>query len=129
MELLTRLPIFDFNFKDLIDPSCIQKHQFPVFVFKNLNFLNLSLNNAQSNVINKALYVCDILIDYSWEMLNTNIWIFVEEKWRLLYAFATLNKIIFLSMQFSGTVSQTDHLIDQLKQKIIKLADLGLKQI
>lgn len=128
MESFNRLPIFDFNLKeDLIDLSRIQKHQFPDFVFKNLNFLNLNLNNAQSNlnVINKALYVCDILIDYSWEMLNTNIWIFVEEKWRLLYAYTTLFKIIFLDRQFVGTGSQTDQFIDQLKQKIIKLADLG----
>nr|QDF21456.1 lysine-specific demethylase 8 [Brachionus koreanus] len=129
MESLTRLPILNFNLKeDLIDLSRIQKHQFPDFVFKNLNFLNLCLNNAQSNlnVINKALYVCDILIDYSWEMLNTNIWIFVEEKWRLLYAFTTLFKIIFLDMQFAGTGSHTDQLIDQHKQNIVKLADLGL---
>lgn len=129
MEPSTRLPIFNLNFKeDLIDLSRIQKHQFPCFVFKNLNFLNLCFNNAQSNlnVINKALYVCDILIDYSWEMLNTNIWIFVEEKWRLLYAFTTLYKIIFLGRQFPEIGFQTDQFIDHLREKIIKLADLGI---
>lgn len=65
--------------------------------------------------------MCDVLIDYSWEFLNTNLWYFVDDMWRLVYAYATLYKIILLKL------NQTDQ-DDEFERKIIKLCDLGENQ-
>ena len=48
-------------------------------------------------------------------MLNTNIWIFVDDVWRLIYGYAILYKTIILSRDLNYS-----------KDELIKLCDLGL---
>lgn len=64
--------------------------------------------------------MCEVLVDYSWEFLNTNIWVFVEDKWRWLYAYATLYKIILLKLD------PYESMKEDFEEKIVKLCDLGL---
>lgn len=114
------------------------QNQFPTFVIENLNLLKVNLNNSRNNskttFFKNMLFACDVLIDYSWEMLNTNIWIFVDEIWRLLYGYSVLYKIILLKKQFSSSQNfahsgSNDNDNDELKlnENIVKLCDLGYK--
>ncbi len=66
------------------------------------------------------LFLCDVLVDMSWEMLNTNLWVFVGDQWRLVYGYATLYKIILINT--SRKTTRADYSGDDL----IKLCDLGL---
>jgi hypothetical protein len=103
--------------KDEIDyEKRIDKSKFPQFVIDYLKEIhsNIVLND-QINCLKETIFMCEVLIDYSWEMLNTNIWVFVDDCWRLLYAHATLYKIICLK------IDQSD--IDG--DKLVKLCDLG----
>ena len=91
-------------------------HNYPDFILKYLKDIKRSLASdeneysIQDNIISKA----DVLIDYSWEKLNTNLWVFVDEKWRYLYAYSTLYKVLCLS------------LIKKDDNELIRLCDLGL---
>lgn len=119
---------YDLN-EDSINLKRILKHQLPCFVSKNLNYLKISLNKNELNLNdnNKAIFICDVLIDYTWEMLNTNIWVFVDDVWRLLYAYSTLFKAIFLKKKFGliANSCKTNEERDKFNQDIIKLCDLG----
>lgn len=95
----------------------------PEFVKKNFNDLETNLNCTE-----KSLFICDVLIDYAWEMLNTNIWVFVDELWRYVYAYATLYKICFLIKQEKEKKTNSSVLPsnkDEFREQIIKLCDLG----
>ena len=70
---------------------------------------------ADNPSVDKILNISEILIDYSWEKLNTNLWLFVDNKWRYLYAYSTLYKILGLSLLGETTEDQ-----------LIKLCDMGL---
>lgn len=107
--------LVDFN-SDFVD--C----ELPEFVRSHLEFLKSNLRKSQGEGVGEnfesMLFVCDILIDYSWEFLNTNVWVFVNDVWRLVYAYATLYKTIILKL--NQTLDD-----DDFEQKIVKLCDLG----
>ena len=65
----------------------------------------------------KLLQVIEALIDYSWEKLNTNFWICVEDKWRYLYGYCTLYKVLLLSRSDDKNERTTE---------LIQLCDMGL---
>ena len=92
------------DFTQQIDPK--NPYKLPSFVFTYLNSIKSNLNSDN-------LFLCDVLIDYSWEMLNTNLWCFVDKIWRLIYGYSMLYKVI---------ISKTENKTDSL----IKLCDLGL---
>lgn len=92
------------DFTQQIDPK--NPYNLPSFVFTYLNSIKSNLNSDN-------LFLCDVLIDYSWEMLNTNLWCFVDKIWRLIYGYSMLYKVI---------ISKTENKTDSL----IKLCDLGL---
>lgn len=71
-----------------------------------------------------SLFQCQTLIDYSWEFLNTNIWTFVENKWRYVYAYATLYKAIFLKYHLNPADEDASS-----GDKIVKLCDMGIASI
>lgn len=64
--------------------------------------------------------LCEALIDFSWEMLNTNLWVFVDEHWRYVYAYATLYKILLIQM--NPRIRSNSCVSDE----ITKLCDMGL---
>jgi lysine-specific demethylase 8 len=65
-----------------------------------------------------------VIIEYSWEFLNTNIWSFVEDKWRFIYGYGTMYKIIFT--HHSNRLNGDSEAVDSLNTELIKLCDLGL---
>ena len=79
------------------------------FVFEYLSDIKRGLLNNDQDIEEKA----DVLIDYAWEKLNTNLWVFVDKKWRYLYAYSTLYKILCSRNKLESS-------------EIIKLCDLGL---
>jgi hypothetical protein len=102
------------------------------FIWDYLEELNNTLINRHSLKEDDAtlnfehlLFICDILVDYSWEKLNTNIWIFVDDMWRLLYGFSTLIKIIVLKLRYDADDTENNQ-TEQFKEEMIKLCDLGL---
>lgn len=100
--------MFDLS-TDLIDyTKQISKNEseLPEFIF---NYLD----EIRSNLSRNSLFMCEVLIDYSWEMLNTNLWCFVDNIWRYIYGYAMLYKIIILED-------------DEQPDALIKLCDLGL---
>jgi hypothetical protein len=88
-------------------------YDIPSFVYiyleeiKNQIILKIIDNNS-----NNLLFMCEILINYSWDMLNTNLWCFVESMWRHVYGYAMLYKILILDYKY-------EH------ESLIKLCDLG----
>ncbi|KAG5195161.1 hypothetical protein JEQ12_012450 [Ovis aries] len=44
----------------------------------------------------KCLQTCEVLLDYSWEKLNTGPWQHVDKDWRRVYAFGCLLKAVCL---------------------------------
>ena len=114
--------MLDFESDELFDHSTYleaYRQQLPTFVFEYLESIQSGLvsidQQNQASVIRELLFQCEVLIDYSYEMLNANLWIFVENHWRLLYACAMLYKII--SLRLCGD--------KHMESKIIKLCDLG----
>lgn len=103
------------DFTVQIDPA--NKLRLPAFIFNYLNELKTTLNSPSVRAanLNEMLFMCETLIDYSWEMLNTNLWCFVDNIWRLIYSYSMLYKILF-----------TDLKSNDEKETLIKLCDLGL---
>ena len=94
----------------------------PGFVFVYFEQIKKSLNSETDiENSNHVLKLCETLIDFSWEMLNTNLWVFVDEYWRFVYAYATLYKILII--QRYSNVSSNAYI---LEEEITKLCDLGL---
>jgi hypothetical protein len=117
-----------FNFEpDLVDYSkkmdLIKLKELPSFVYEYLQTLKTNLTNKTQN-LNEYLFLADVLIDYSHEMLNTNLWVFVDEIWRYIYGFATLYKIIYTSLE--AALANSVNKNNDLEESIIKLCDLGL---
>jgi lysine-specific demethylase 8 len=109
---------FDLDEADLDFRQKLVKIDFPNFVFDYLDeILNKLLNSSDTIELENLDFMCHVLIDYSWEFLNTNIWVFVDDKWRLLYAYSTLYKILCIKKRDSKDLN---------KDKIVKLCDLGL---
>jgi hypothetical protein len=109
---------------DLVDyDSALSPYKsvLPTFVFEHFEFLKANLFRTSNENYEKLLFTCDVLIDYSWEMLNTNLWVFVDDYWRLIYAFAIFYKIIYKSKQASNRAVS-----DASTKELIKLCDLGL---
>ena len=102
---------FDFETRMRTNESYYSKFVFDYFfeVQKSL------VNPDNESDWTRKIFMCDVLIDYAWEMLNTNIWVFVHDCWRLLYAFATLYKILCIKLKNDTTESD----------EIVKLCDLG----
>lgn len=110
MKLPFNLTEEDLNYESRIDK------QAPRFVYVYLSSIRSHLIGLTQDLDwNKCISQSEILIDYSWEMLNTNIWVFVDERWRLLYAYSTLFKILCLKMQ--------EERVDD--DSLVKLCDLG----
>jgi hypothetical protein len=105
---------FDLTPEDLDYTSRIHASQFPHFVAEYLRDIRESA--LSTNVSSESIFMCQVLVDYAWEALNTNIWVFVEDKWRLLYAFATLYKILCMR----GVNADMDG------DRIVELCDLGM---
>ncbi len=92
------------------------RKQLPNFVFEYLESIKSGLDSVDRQTqMKELLFQCEVLIDYSYEMLNANLWIFVEDHWRLLYACAMIYKIIILQLRGDK----------QIESKIIKLCYLG----
>ena len=85
----------------------------PFFVKNYFEIIKKEFENNEKK--SELLILVEILIDFSWEMLNTNIWIFVDDVWRLIYGYAILYKTIILSRDLNYS-----------KDELIKLCDLGL---
>jgi len=121
----SKLPDLPFDLgNDMVDYDSTlssYKSALPTFVLEYFEFLKDNIfNMTNENNFDKLLFTCDVLIDYAWEMLNTNMWVFVDDYWRLIYAYAMLYKIIYKSKQASRVVS------DESNKELIKLCDLGL---
>ena len=104
---------YNLEFKTQIDyeidiSQSMDANMHPEFVFDYLSEIKRGLLNDE-DILDKV----NVLIDYAWEKLNTNLWVFVDKKWRYLYAYSTLYKILCSRNQL-----ETD--------EIIKLCDLGL---
>ena len=106
---------FSFEENDvLIKISQLEKDKsIPFFVKNYFEIIKKEFENNQKK--SELLILIEILIDFSWEMLNTNIWIFVDDVWRLIYGYAILYKTIILSRDLNYS-----------KDELIKLCDLGL---
>jgi lysine-specific demethylase 8 len=88
-----------------------QTQNYPDFV---LNYLKSIKSNILRSLFNEN--EVEILIDYSWEKLNTNLWVFVDKKWRYLYGYSILYKILGFSL-LKEVINVNE---------IIKLCDMGL---
>lgn len=106
---------FSFEENDvLIKISQLEKDKsIPFFVKNYFEIIKKEFENNEKK--SELLILIEILIDFSWEMLNTNIWIFVDDVWRLIYGYAILYKTIILSRDLNYS-----------KDELIKLCDLGL---
>jgi lysine-specific demethylase 8 len=95
--------------------SDLQQECLPEFIGGYLKDIldMLSVNSDYETIF----YLSDVVVEYSWEKLNTNLWMCVDDKWRYLYGYATLYKTIGLYSMDKVNVN-TDELI--------KLCDLGL---
>jgi hypothetical protein len=85
----------------------------PPFVKKYFEIIKKGFRNHEKQP--ELLVIVEILIDFSWEMLNTNIWVFVDDIWRLVYGYSILYKTVILSRD--ATYSKDD---------LIRLCDMGL---
>jgi hypothetical protein len=95
------------------------KNHLPSFTFEYLNEIKLNLFKTSVDY-ERLIFLADVLVDYSWEMLNTNLWTFVEDYWRLLYVHAILYKILLLKLNYEIKNSA------YADNDLIKLCDMGL---
>lgn len=98
-------------------------NELPQFVKNNLTFVHGNLFNECET--SRALFLCEMLVDYSWEMVNTNVWLFVEDVWRLVYGYSLLYKIVLLSFRAVNTKLSSNEQV-KFNDKLTKLCDLGL---
>jgi [protein]-arginine 3-hydroxylase / protease len=109
----------DFNSKLIL---CDNK-TLPLFVLNYLKQIKDGLETNDLCEVNKLIRMSVILIEFSHGMLNTNLWIFVDDIWRLVYGHAVLYKIVLLCKKISLKNIKTSY---SLPSYIIKLCDLGL---
>ena len=83
-----------------------------LFVVDYLEELKLNLNSSNVSKLEDLIKTSDILIDFSHGMLNTNIWIFVEDLWRYVYGYAILYKTI-LTWRKSSLESNLDEFLQK----------------
>jgi lysine-specific demethylase 8 len=105
--------LFGLGLTDIDYRKNLKPENLPKFV---VNYMNTILDDlSASNNCDRVLRLSDVVVEYAWEKLNTNLWMLVENKWRYLYGYATLYKIVGY---FSANKLNSDELI--------KLCDLGL---
>jgi len=110
--------MFNFDIKtiDYSNQICFQSNHdhIPSFVYSYLEEIKneLTLKNFNNN-LNNLLFMCEVLIEYSWEMLSTNLWCFVDKIWRQIYGYSILYKVLILSYK------------NEHNENLIKLCDLG----
>jgi hypothetical protein len=110
---------FEINSNLLDYRSDLKDFEFPNFVNEYLREIRVALfEHSNENILNHILQSIQILIDYSWEKLNTNLWVFVDVKWRFLYAYSMLYNIV--------AKFKTGALNDDLRTELVKLCDMGL---
>ena len=115
MNVASNMYVFEINESNdyQIRLSSIES-QLPDFVMQYFMKIKSSLENHEIICFKRLIFLCDILIDYSWEMMNTNIWLFIDNKWRFIYGYAVLYKIFLLKKKSENQI------------EIIKLCDMGL---
>jgi hypothetical protein len=117
--------------------SSKNKSKLPIFVCDYLQTLRDSLIKSNHDFLldehlESNLFLSDVIIDYSWEMLNTNLWTFVDDIYRLIYAYGTLYKIVYLNIKLNCKLQGS--IADEIKtdqetingETLTKLCDLGL---
>lgn len=82
-----------------------------------LVMLELSRKELYSSLIPSCIEKAQVIIDYSWEKLNTGTWRDVDKEWRRVYSYGCLFKAVGTC---HGETSQ-----DKL-QDAIKTCDMGL---
>jgi hypothetical protein len=108
------IDLFSFDEIDIRKIVELEKNKsIPLFVNDYFEIIKNEFENHEKQ--SKLLTIVEILIDFSWEMLNTNIWIFVDDLWRLIYGYSILYKTIILNRNASYP-----------KDELIKFCDLGL---
>ncbi len=95
----------------------------PLFVLNYFKQIKDGLDTNDLCEVKKLIRMSVILIEFSHGMLNTNLWIFVDNIWRLVYGHAVLYKIVLLCKKISLKKAKTYY---GLQSYIIKLCDLGL---
>ena len=113
----------DFDYK-MVDYSIKleNKNKLPLFVVSYLDQIKDGLDTDELCEITNLIKISDILIDFSHGMLNTNLWVFVDDTWRFVYGFAILYKIILMCKKYTLIKMKSDYLVTG----VIKLCDLGL---
>ena len=70
----------------------------PAYLIDSLERIQQFILQGNNEDGEDLLFKCEVAIDYAWEMLNTNLWVFVDDTWRLLYGFAMLyNCLLYTS--------------------------------
>ena len=90
------------------------KNKVPACHLKYLTDLNQYLTNPNGGDLDQLLFMADVVLDYAWEQLNTNLWVFVDDHLRLLYGYGTLYKTILVYLKSKSL------------DRVVKLCDLGL---
>lgn len=97
-------PEFPLVFSDVVEPSV-------------LVMLELSRKELYTSFISSCIEKAQVVIDYSWEKLNTGTWREVDKEWRRVYSYGCLFKAVGTCR---GETSQ-----DKV-QDAIKTCDMGL---
>ena len=92
------------------------KSQVPASLDQYLSHISEALltHDGHPEDIDELLFMADVVIDYAWERLNTNLWVFVDDHLRLLYGYGTLYKALLV------------HIKSKSLDSVVKLCDLGL---
>lgn len=110
---------FEIDSNLLDHTSDLKDFEYPNFANDYLKEIRSALfEHSKDKSLNSVLQSVEILIDYSWEKLNTNLWVFVDVKWRYLYAYSMLYNII--------AKFKSNELNEDLKTELVKLCDMGL---
>ncbi|KAF5908034.1 lysine-specific demethylase 8, partial [Clarias magur] len=95
---------FPLVFSEIVEPSV-------------LVMLELTRKDLYSSLISNCVEKAQVIIDYSWEKLNTGTWRDVDKEWRRVYSYGCLFKAV-------GTCHGET---TQLRvQDVIKTCDMGL---
>lgn len=95
---------FPLVFSELVEPSV-------------LAFLELTRKDLYSSSISTCIEKAQVIIDYSWEKLNTGTWRDVDKEWRRVYSYGCLFKAVGMC---HGETSQLR------VQDAIRTCDMGL---